>query len=91
MNRHKRVGALCAAIGLICTLNIQSAVADGNLQNVQHIIVVMQENHSFDNYFGALGYVPGGPYHTPRQFDSDGGHDRDHATGCLPDDQHCTA
>ncbi|MHB8380716.1 MAG: phospholipase C [Candidatus Binataceae bacterium] len=23
----------------------------------------MQENHSFDNYFGALPYVPGGPYH----------------------------
>jgi phospholipase C len=22
----------------------------------------MQENHSFDNYFGALPYVPGGPY-----------------------------
>jgi phospholipase C len=89
MNRHMRVGALCAAIGLICTLNIQPALADGNLQNVQHIIVVMQENHSFDNYFGALGYVPGGPYHTPRQFDSDGLHDRDHATGCRPDDHRC--
>ena len=50
MNRYMRVGVLCAAIGLICTLNIQPAVADGNLQNVQHIIVVMQENHSFDNY-----------------------------------------
>jgi phospholipase C len=24
---------------------------------------MMQENRSFDNYFGALPYVPGGPYH----------------------------
>jgi phospholipase C len=33
------------------------------LQNLKHIIVVMQENHSFDNYFGALAYMPGGVYH----------------------------
>jgi phospholipase C len=25
------------------------ALADGNLQHVNHIIVIMQENHSFDN------------------------------------------
>jgi len=29
-----------------------AAFADGNLSNVNHIIIVMQENHSFDNYFG---------------------------------------
>ena len=40
-----------------------SAFADGNLQKVNHIIIVMQENHSFDNYFGALAYAPGSPYH----------------------------
>jgi phospholipase C len=33
------------------------------LQRVNHIIVMMQENHSFDNYFGALPYSPGLPYH----------------------------
>jgi phospholipase C len=33
------------------------------LQRVNHIIVMMQENHSFDNYFGALPYAPGSPYH----------------------------
>ena len=38
-------------------------LADGDLQNVQHIIIVMQENHSFDNYFGVLAYAPGSPYH----------------------------
>src|SRR6185312_4136690 len=33
------------------------------LDNVNHIIVVMMENHSFDNYFGALAYAPESPYH----------------------------
>ncbi|HWZ82934.1 MAG TPA: alkaline phosphatase family protein [Terriglobales bacterium] len=38
-------------------------LADGPLHNVNHIIVIMQENHSFDNYFGALAFAPGSPYH----------------------------
>ena len=33
------------------------------LQRVNHVIVMMQENHSFDNYLGALPYAPGSPYH----------------------------
>src|ERR1035437_681238 len=40
-----------------------AARADGNIRAVNHIIIMMQENHSFDNYLGALPYVPGGPYH----------------------------
>ena len=40
-----------------------SARAEGDLHKVNHIIIVMQENRSFDHYFGALPYVPGGPYH----------------------------
>ena len=46
------------------------------LSKVNHIIVVMMENHSFDNYFGALPYVPGGPYHRS-------------SSGCAPDDHLC--
>src|SRR6185369_17230392 len=34
----------------------------GQLSRVKHIIVVMQENHSFDNYFGVLPYAAGSPY-----------------------------
>jgi phospholipase C len=34
----------------------------GPLSRVKHIIVVMQENHSFDNYFGVLPYAAGSPY-----------------------------
>jgi len=37
--------------------------ADGGLSHVNHIIIVMQENHSFDNYFGVLPYARGTPYH----------------------------
>jgi phospholipase C len=33
--------------------------------NLQHIIIVMQENHSFDNYFGVLPYAADSPYHAP--------------------------
>src|SRR4029079_4320925 len=39
------------------------AHADGDLRKVNHFVFMMQENRSFDNYFGALPYVPGGPYH----------------------------
>jgi phospholipase C len=55
------------------------ALADGNLLKVKHIIIVMQENHSFDNYYGALAYAPGSPYHSPRS--SFG--------GCWAGDHHC--
>src|SRR5689334_19748354 len=35
----------------------------GGIHRVKHVIIVMMENHSFDNYFGALAYAPGSPYH----------------------------
>jgi len=59
--------ALCAST---------TALADGDLHRVNHIIVLMQENHSFDNYFGVLAYAPGSPYHAG-------------AEGCSEGDHHC--
>src|SRR5438046_9242291 len=61
-------------VGVIACLGVgglwaASAQADGNLGKVNHIIIVMQENHSFDNYFGVLPNAPPltpqlpGPYH----------------------------
>jgi phospholipase C len=47
------------------------------LQKVNHIIIVMMENHSFDNYLGAVAYAPGSPYHVT----SGGCSDQDH--GCV--------
>ena len=60
------------------------AQAEGNPHKVKHIIVIMQENHSFDNYFGALPYAPGSPYHTPRREDRD-----EHDGGCGRNDHSC--
>src|SRR5215469_15891722 len=54
------VTAVAAAFLVVSS---QPAFADGPLKKVNHIIIVMQENHSFDNYFGALAYAPGSPYH----------------------------
>lgn len=51
-----------------------AAAARGDLGKVNHVVVVMQENHSFDNDLGALPYVPGGPYHPGP---------------CAPDDHAC--
>ena len=65
MRRFRMSGA--ALVGALLSTVVVSrplpAWADGNLQNVHHIIIVMQENRSFDNYFGALPYVPNSPYH----------------------------
>jgi len=52
------------------------AFADGDVKKVKHVIVIMQENHSFDNYFGALAYAPASPYH----------HE---LNGCRKDDHDC--
>lgn len=62
MSRNLRFLSMALKAGLVL-LASKLAFADGNLQKVNHIIVVMQENHSFDNYFGALAYAPGSPYH----------------------------
>ena len=48
-----------------------TARAEGDPHKAKHVIVIMQENHSFDNYFGALAYAPGSPYHNPRREDGD--------------------
>ena len=61
---HTRSFVAAILLGSIAWFGLPAiARADGNLRNVNHIIIVMQENRSFDHYFGVLPYVPGGPYH----------------------------
>ena len=60
-----------------------ASMASGNLRRVKHIIIVMQENHSFDNYFGALAYAPGSPYHKGRPAR------RGRPSGCRHNDHTC--
>jgi phospholipase C len=54
---------------------------EGGLHKVNHVIIIMQENHSFDNYFGALALAPGSPYHQPNRDDP--------TAGCAQDDHSC--
>ncbi|HVP27935.1 MAG TPA: alkaline phosphatase family protein [Myxococcota bacterium] len=79
-----------ASLGWLASLVLSagSARADGDLRKLNHVIIVMQENHSFDNYFGALPYVPGGPYHGPRAHERDW-HRDGHDGGCDPHDHAC--
>jgi phospholipase C len=60
--RMSRVALLLPLV--VATFIPRQALCNGDVHKVKHIIIVMQENHSFDNYFGALAYAPGGPYHT---------------------------
>src|SRR6185437_5398732 len=48
----------------------------GDIYKVNHVIIVMMENHSFDNYFGALAYAPGSPYYAS-------------SAGCARGDHEC--
>jgi phospholipase C len=58
----------------ICAMAVapNASLAQTGLKKVNHIVIVMQENHSFDNYFGALPYAPGVPYHSPSGTDGCG-------------------
>ena len=40
-------------------LAIPAAKASGTIQDVKHIVILMQENRSFDHYFGTLRGVRG--------------------------------
>ena len=40
-------------------LDIPADVKTGTLQDVKHIVVLMQENRAFDHYFGSLNGVCG--------------------------------
>src|SRR4051812_4449471 len=69
----------CSDNGAGSTAGCDAAPPDVGIRKVKHVIVVMQENHSFDNYFGGLAYAPGSPYHAPAA----GG------TGCADGDHDC--
>ncbi len=80
---QRKLKAALLALGLAAACGLQPARAEGDLKKVKHIIVLMQENHSFDNYFGALAYAPGSPYHNPDRDERDGGN------GCRKGDHRC--
>lgn len=64
-----KAGATAASMTLL-PANIRKALAipakrtTGTIQDVQHVVLLMQENRSFDHYFGSLGGIRG--YGDPR-------------------------
>jgi phospholipase C len=79
--------SLLAVMAFLALMFPHSSRAEGDLSKVKHVIIIMQENHSFDNYFGVLALAPGSPYHQPGH---DVGRDRDnHTAGCAKDDHSC--
>ena len=68
VNRSSVCNALLAAMPSVYALVLGSSpvCADGDLHKVNHIIIMMQENRSFDHYLGALPYAKGTPYHAPK-------------------------
>ena len=78
---HKtEIRSLWAFVLFVCVAGSTptASLAQTGLKKVNHIIIVMQENHSFDNYFGALPYASGRPYHNPSGTD-----------GCALSDRGC--
>lgn len=65
---HKRLFLSCAAaIGL--AVSSQGASANQSVHQFKHIVVIYQENHSFDNLYGLWGDVWGEPVNGLSQAD----------------------
>jgi phospholipase C len=73
-SRRKQLLPVFVVLTAVAALAPRAASARGDLRRVNHVVVLMQENHSFDNYFGALPYAAGTPYHPGP---------------CAPDDHAC--
>ncbi|HKP20426.1 MAG TPA: alkaline phosphatase family protein, partial [Thermoleophilaceae bacterium] len=57
--RRTAVLGVAAAVGLLCTAPASGAVPSAT--PIRHLVVLMQENHSFDNYFGTYPGAAGIP------------------------------
>ncbi|HEY5260511.1 MAG TPA: alkaline phosphatase family protein, partial [Solirubrobacteraceae bacterium] len=83
------MGAIVVLLGLIAAPITLGAPAEG-IHNIQHVIIIMQENRSFDSYFGTYpgaNGIPGGvcvpdplhggcvqPFHDPNDKNYGGPH-----------------
>ena len=53
--RYRKIVAASLLVAMAALgLSVATARAEGNVHKVNHVIIIMQENHSFDNYLGAL-------------------------------------
>src|SRR5260370_1934035 len=69
-----KLPAACVMMGLLlilcgCQGLVNGSSSSGNIQAVNHIVFMVQENRSFDNYFGQLpAYWQANGFRSP-QFD----------------------
>ena len=58
-----RFGAAALSVGILASPLAFAAPVDGATKQIQHVVFLMQENHTFDNYFSAFPGVeqPQGP------------------------------
>jgi phospholipase C len=48
-----------ATVAAVAGLTLETRAATGTIQDVRHVVILMQENRSFDHYFGSLRGVRG--------------------------------
>src|ERR1700722_18756803 len=60
-------GALASPATIARALAIAPARRTGTIMDVEHVVILMQENRSFDHYFGAMRGVRG--FDDPRPID----------------------
>ena len=65
------VGAAALPPGVARALALPANHVTGTIRDVEHVVILMQENRSFDHYFGTLRGVRG--YGDPRPIDLPGG------------------
>src|SRR6202030_2987282 len=73
MHRLRLLGALALALGLIASLSVTRAIADEadhfpTTTPIKHLVIIFQENETFDHYFGTYPNAtnpPGEPQFVP--------------------------
>ena len=75
----RRRALVLAALAVAAVLPATAAAGSPATTPIQHVVVLMQENHSFDNYFGSYPGADGAPPGAclPKSFDNK-------ALGCIP-------
>jgi acid phosphatase len=59
MMRESLIKSLCLATSALCTLSVAPAFAGSPTTPIQHVIIIVGENHTFDNLFGTYRPKPG--------------------------------
>jgi phospholipase C len=59
MMRDSLFKSLCLATSALCALSVAPASAKSPTTPIQHVIIIVGENHTFDNLFGTYQPKPG--------------------------------